>query len=157
MISAVFDSVALLQAAMNENGPAGACLAFVDAGHVKLFISPETLEEIREVLHRPEIRTSVRKLTDEYVLDFIDRLVDKGHMIEGVPNVYQLGRDPKDTPFLNLAITTQVPFIVSRDHHLVDLMKDDAFRKAYPGLAIIDPVAFLKIVRAEIAKEAGSS
>jgi hypothetical protein len=34
-------------------------------------------------------------------------------------------------------------------------MKDDEFRKAYPGLTIIDPVAFLKHVRTEVAKELG--
>ncbi len=155
MIAAVFDSTALLQAAGSKKGPAGACLAFVDEGRVKLFLSAVTLEEIRDVLHRPEIRKAFRQLTDENVLDFLDRLVDMGHMIEDVPNVYRLARDPKDEPYVNLAIATQTHFIVSRDHHLLDLMKDDEFRKSYPALTIIDPVAFLKHVRAEVARELG--
>ena len=156
MISAVFDSTALLQAAGSKKGPAGACIAFVDEGRVKLLISATTLEEIREVLHRPEIRKAFPKLTDENVLDFLDHLVDKGHMIEDVPSVYRFARDPNDEPYLNLAIATQAPFIVSRDNDLLDLMKNDDFRKAYPGLTIIDPVAFLKHVRAEVAKELGT-
>ena len=60
-----------------------------------------------------------------------------------------------DEPYLNLAIATQAPFIVSRDNDLLDLMKNDEFRKAYPALTIMDPVAFLKHVRTEVAKELG--
>ncbi len=155
MIPAVFDATALLQAAASKKGPAGACLAFIDEGHVKLFLSAVTLEEIHDVLHRPEIRKAFPKLTDEHVLDFLEHLVDKGHQIEEVPSIYRLDRDAKDERYLNLAIATQAPFIVSRDNDLLDLMKDDAFRKAYPGLTILDPVAFLKHVRAEVAKELG--
>jgi putative PIN family toxin of toxin-antitoxin system len=154
MISAVFDTTTLLQAATSRNGPAAACLAFVDDGHVKLYVSTITLDEIREVLNRPDTRKSfAKKLTDESVLDFLDHLVDKGHMIEDVPRVYQYKRDPDDEPFLDLAIATQTPFIVSRDNDLLDLMKDDDFRKAYPALAIVDPPSFLAYVRAEIAKK----
>jgi predicted nucleic acid-binding protein len=54
-----------------------------------------------------------------------------------------------------LAIAAQAAFVVSRDNDLLDLMKDEEFRKAYPALAILDPVAFLRHVRAEVAKELG--
>jgi putative PIN family toxin of toxin-antitoxin system len=156
MISAVFDTTTLLQAATSRKGPAAACLAYVDDGQVKLFISTVTLDEIREVLSRPNIRKSFsKKLTDENVLDFLDHLVDKGHMIEDVPRVYKYKRDPDDEPFLDLAIATQASFIVSRDNDLLDLMQDDEFRKAYPALAIVDPPSFLAHVRAEIAKDSG--
>src|SRR5207253_8987425 len=120
----------------------------VDDSRVKQFLSATTLEEIRDVLHRPGIRKSFPVLTDESVFDFLDHLVDKGHMIEDVPIVYRYPRDPKDEPCINLAITAQASFIVSTDNDLLDLMKDSAFRNAYPALAIVDPVAFLKHVRA---------
>jgi predicted nucleic acid-binding protein len=43
------------------------------------YVSTVTLDEIREVLNRPEIRKSFsKKLTDESVLDFLDHLVDNG-------------------------------------------------------------------------------
>jgi predicted nucleic acid-binding protein len=96
-------------------------------------------------------------LTDESVLDFLDHLVDKGHMVEDVPRVYQYKRDPDDEPFLDLAIATQASFIVSRDNDLLDLMKDDDFRKAYPDLAIVDPPSFLAHVRSELAKTTGGT
>ena len=153
MIAAVFDATTLLQAAANKKGPAGACLTFVDACAVKLFLSAVTIDEIRDVLHRPEIRKALPKLTDELVFDFLEQLVDKGHLIEEVPAVFRLERDPKDEPYVDLAIATQAPFIVSRDRDLLDLMKDDEFRKAYPWLTIVDPPTFLARVRAAFANE----
>ena len=120
---------------------------------MKLFLSAVTLEEIREVLHRPAIRRAFPKLTDENAQEFLDHLVEKGHMVEDVPKVYQLERDPDDEPYLDLAIAAQAAFIVSRDNDLLDLMKEEEFRKAYPALTIADPVAFLKHVRSEVAKE----
>jgi predicted nucleic acid-binding protein len=71
------------------------------------------------------------------------------------PNVYEYNRDPDDKPFLDLAIATQSPFIVSRGNDLLDLMKDDDFRKAYPALAFVDPPTFLAHVRSEVAKTTG--
>jgi putative PIN family toxin of toxin-antitoxin system len=155
MISAVFDSTALLQAATNRKGPAGACLTFVDEGRVKLFISAALLEEVRDVLSRPDFRKAFPTLTDENVQNFLEHLVDKGHTVEDIPAAYRLNRDPDDEPFVNLAIASQAAFLVSRDKHLLDVMNDVAFRKAYPALTILDPVAFLKHVRAQVAKELG--
>jgi putative PIN family toxin of toxin-antitoxin system len=155
MIPAVFDTTTLLQAAASSKGPAGACLALADEGRVKLHLSAVTFDEIRDVLNRPEIRKAFPKLTDQHVAGFLDHLADKGHRIENVPLVYRFDRDPKDEPFLNLAIATQAPFLVTRDTDLLDLMKDDEFRKAYPWLTVLDPVGFLKHVRTEVAKELG--
>ena len=155
MIAAIFDCTTLLQAAANKKGPAGACLTFVDEGAVKVFHSAVTLDEIRDVLNRPEIRRTFPKLTDESVLNFLDHVVDKGHMVEDVPTVYRFERDPNDEPYLNLAIAVHAPFLVSRDKDLLDLMNDDEFRKAYPWLTILDPPAFLSHVRAEVARELG--
>jgi putative PIN family toxin of toxin-antitoxin system len=157
MIAAVFDGMTFLQAATNRKGPAGACLALVEEGHVKLFVSADILEEVRDVLYRPALRKAFdKKLTDDIAQDFLDHVVDVAHAAEHVPPVYRLDRDPDDEPYLNLAIATQASFLVTRDHHLLDLMDDDGFRKSYPGLTIIDPAAFLKHVRTEIAKNAGN-
>jgi putative PIN family toxin of toxin-antitoxin system len=157
MIPAVFDCMTFLQGVTNRKGPAGACLALVDEKHVKLFVSADILEEIRDVLHRPKIRKSFPTLTDEVVQDFLDHVVETAHAVENVPSAYKLGRDPDDERYLNLAIATQATFLVSRDNDLLDLMKDDAFRKAYSDLAIVDPPTFATHVRSEIAKTTGST
>lgn len=60
-----------------------------------------------------------------------------------------LPRDPKDEPYLNLAVAAQATFLVSRDLDLLDLIKDAAFRQRHPDLNILDPPAFL----AEMARQ----
>ena len=157
MISAVFDGMVFLQAVGSRTGPAAACLSLVEQKHVKLLVSAEILEEVRDILYRPGVRKGFPTLTDEIVDEFIDHVVDLAHAIEQVPVAYRLDRDPDDECYLNLAIAAQAPLLVSRDKDLLDLMKDDAFRKAYPTLAIVDPPSFLAHVRAEIAKSTGSN
>lgn len=155
MIAAVFDATTLLQAATNRRGPAGACLALVDEGHVRLVTSDVALEEIREVLQRPAIRRAFPRLTDQSVQDFLEHIVEKAQKMEHVPAVYRLTRDPDDEPYVDLAIASKAGFLVSRDKDLLDLMKNEEFRNTYQSLSILDPVAFLRHVRAQIAKELG--
>ena len=155
MTTAAFDCVVLLQAAANPNGPAGACLSLVESGHVKLFLSPQILVEARDVFTRPKTRTRFPQLTEEVIDGYLLKVATLATFVHVVPDAIQFRRDPTDEMYLNLAIATQAPFIVSRDNDLLDLMKVDDFRKVYPALTIIDPVAFLKHVRTEIAKEVG--
>ena len=154
MTPAVFDCVVLLQAAANPAGPAGACLTLVESGDVKLFLSSAILEEARDVFLRPATRKRFPKLNQENVDRFLLKVATLAQFVHEIPAGTPLSRDPKDEPYLQLALATQAPFIVSRDKDLLDLMKDEEFRKTYPELVIIDPAAFLKHVRAEIAKEA---
>lgn len=157
MISAVFDCMTFLQAVTNRRGPSGGCVTLVEEKHVKLFVSTEILEEVGEVLDRPKIRKSFPTLTDEVAQDFLDHIVETSHAVENVPSAYHLDRDPDDERYLNLAIAAQASFIVSRDKDLLDLMKDEAFRKAYPNLSIVDPPTFASHVRSEIAKTTGTN
>lgn len=55
MIGAVFDCMVFLQAATNDQGPAFACISFVEAGDVMLSISGSILAELKDVLTRPEL------------------------------------------------------------------------------------------------------
>ena len=153
MTSAVFDCVVLLQAAANPSGPAGACLAFVESGDVKLFLSAAILEEARDVFLRSATRKRFPQLTEENVDRFLLKVATLSTFVHDVPATERFSRDPADEMYLHLAIATQVSFIVSRDKDLLDLMKDDAFRKAYSALAIIDPPSFLTHVRSEIAQK----
>lgn len=67
MITAVFDCMVFLQAATNAQGSAYACLSLVEAGHVSLNASSPIIEEIRDVLTRPEIQARFPSLTIERV------------------------------------------------------------------------------------------
>lgn len=55
IIRVVFDCNIFIQLLLNPNGAAAKCLETVRSGKAKLFISKETLEEIRDVVLRPNI------------------------------------------------------------------------------------------------------
>lgn len=61
-----------------------------------------------------------------------------------MPRIEKLDRDPKDEPYLNLAIAAKATYLVSRDRDLLDLMADPTFRQRHPDLLILDPVEFLR-------------
>jgi putative PIN family toxin of toxin-antitoxin system len=155
MTTAVFDCVVLLQAAANPRGPAGACLDFVEAGDIKLFLSSDILDEARDVFTRPTVRNKFPRLTEEYVERFLLKLASLATLLHDVPSASDLPRDRKDEAYLDLAIATRASFIVTRDRDLLDLMHDDVFRNAEPWLTIVDPSAFVSHVRAEVARRFG--
>jgi putative PIN family toxin of toxin-antitoxin system len=155
MIAAVYDCVIYVQAALSRKGPAFACLSLAEAEHVRLCISPNILEEVKRTLDQPALRKRYVKITDESVAEFLDYLESISTISQDAPTLFVSSRDPKDERYINLAIETSSPFVVSRDLDLLDLMKDKAFRTKYPRITVLEPVAFLKHVRAEVAKELG--
>ncbi len=143
---AVFDCMVFLQGAGRPAGPARACFRLVDEGKVTLCVSADILAEVRDVLTRPRTQKKFPLLTPEWVEEFVKNVESKAVMIAGVPKVYTLDRDPKDEPYLNLAIATGATLLVSRDKDLLDLMNDEKFCQRYPALTILDPVAFLQTI-----------
>lgn len=145
----VFDCMTFLQAAISPTGPAAACLRLVEAGVVLLVTSPVLFDEIRDVFNRPKIRRRNPRLTDEAVGAFLGRIATLAPPRPDAPTVFPYPRDPKDEPYLNLAIASGAKCLVSRDNDLLDLMRDDnadgkTLRALCPGLTILDPVAFLQ-------------
>src|SRR5262249_35500637 len=98
---------------------------------------------------RPGVHKKLRTLTPSRVADFIARVERFAVVIDPVPEVVSLKRDPKDAKYLNLAIAGGAELVVSRDNDLLDLMSSTdpeavAFRRAHPNIRIVDPVAFLQ-------------
>lgn len=155
MISAVFDCVVYVQAAISSDGPAGSCLTFAEKGDVKLFASSATLAECRETLSQPKLRFRFPHLTDERVEYFLQRVGQIAEFVHDVPAVFRLTRDPDDAMYVDLAVATHASFLVRRDKDLLSLMTDEAFCKLHPELAVIPPAAFLAHVRKEIANQLG--
>jgi putative PIN family toxin of toxin-antitoxin system len=146
--TAVFDTGIVLQATISENGPAAKALRLFDDDVLTLFVSEELLDEMRTVLTRPVIRKKNARYTDEDIESLLTRLKQKGTLIDPLPAHFQYERDPEDEHVINLAIEGKVEYLVSRDKDLLDLMTDPDFQARYPGLMVLDPVAFLKRIGA---------
>ena len=144
----VFDTMLFLQAVGSGRGAAYAALRRFEAGEFRLFVSRETLEEVRDVLSRPEIRRKLSLLTDERVDALIGLVENRATLVDPVPRRVSYERDPKDEPVLNLAIEAKAHYLVTRDNDLLDLMKENdpdgnALRGQITGLTILEPGAFL--------------
>jgi len=152
---AVFDCNIFLQALIAEEGPAAACIELVDAGRVTLILSPETLAEAVDVLNRPHLRRKFHTLTEQRVREFLDRAQAVAVMVADVPRLVNLERDPKDEPYINLALKAGAQYLVTWDKDLLCLMEDQPdtidFKSRFPHFRILTPVAFLR----EFAPEGG--
>ncbi|MGP0062851.1 MAG: putative toxin-antitoxin system toxin component, PIN family [Isosphaeraceae bacterium] len=144
MTRVIFDCMVLLQAAARSQGPAAECLRLVEAGRLKLFLSPAIVAEVRDVLTRPRTLKKFPTLTPEAVHLFLQDLQVHAAIMDQIPHRFSLPRDPKDEPYLNLAIEAGARYLVSRDRDLLDLMTDEAFRRSFPDLVILDPVELLR-------------
>jgi putative PIN family toxin of toxin-antitoxin system len=146
---AVFDAMVFLQAAANRAGPSGACLDHARSGSINLITSPETVAELRGLLARPNIREKFPRLTDEVAEVFVREVERTSTSIDEVPRVFEYPRDPKDEPYVNLAIAAQADDLTSRDRDLLDLMQDPDFVARLPAIRVLDPVSLLREIEAE--------
>lgn len=158
-LTAVFDCMVYLQAAISGTGPAAELLRHAERGNILLFVSREILQKICEVISRPEVVLKNQYLTAEFVEAFLVRVSQTASFVKAIPSHFSYLRDQKDEKYINLAVEADAEYLVSRDRDLRDLMTDytpevKEFRQRFRHLKIVDPVEFLRIVRAmDIALE----
>lgn len=147
----VVDCMVFVQAAASQRSQAARILDLLDEGRITLYVSKLILAEARYVLNRSDVRASLRKLTDVAVEALFERLDQNATLIKQVPTRFVYSRDPKDEPYINLAIEMKADYLVSRDNDLLDLMKWDKeegreFQKRFRFLKIVTPENFLAAV-----------
>ena len=146
---AVFDCPLFLQAMLRGGGPAAACFDLVDNGRLLLVVSHGVLAEVQDVLTRPKLLRKYPQLASPRVAEFLARVVELARFLDPVPAAFSYPRDPKDQPYLDLAIATKADFLVSRDQDLLDLQDSNSepaqeLRRYAPKLSILDPVELLR-------------
>jgi len=104
-----------------------------------LVLSQAILEEIEEVLTREKIvkRTG---MSQEEKIEFIEELLEIAFVVSGKKEIQVIQADPDDNKFVTAAIEGFADYIVSGDHHLLDL-------KTYEGITILSPNDFLAILK----------
>jgi putative PIN family toxin of toxin-antitoxin system len=143
----VCDCNVLFQAMVSASGPARAVVDAAAKKRVTLVLSDYVLRELEGVVARPHL---VRRfgITAQGVADFMASLVLNGAMIDDVPHVFDLPRDPKDAHFVDLAVAADARLIVSRDNDLLSLgdlasAEGRDFAARFPGLEILTPPQLL--------------
>ena len=144
----IFDCNIYLQAFLSTKGVASRCLKLIDDELVELFISRNIFNEVKDVLSRPEFQVKFSHTTPENLAIFLEYIKEKAIFVRSVGKHFELPRDKKDEPYLNLAIEIKGDFIVTWDRDLLDLMTDISvngkeFRQKSRPLKIVEPIEFL--------------
>ena len=148
---AVYDCMLFFRAASRPNR-VRPLFDLVHNGDVTLCFGPDVLAEIRDVLTRPKLIAKYPALTPEAVDAFLAQHLRVATWVTDVPEHFVLSRDPKDSKYLNLAITAGAPYVVTTDLDLLDLMTSQDpeavdFRARFPTVKCLDPATFEATVR----------
>lgn len=127
MIKVVFDTVVFVRSLINPNSWWGKIL-FQHTDSYRLIVSREVLQEIIEVLQRPEITSLFHTIAG----------LDKERIIEIISHA-EVVEISKDDKFLATARIANAHYLVSADKDLLDL-------KEYKGVKIIHAEEFLQIL-----------
>ncbi|MGI8670366.1 MAG: putative toxin-antitoxin system toxin component, PIN family [Aridibacter sp.] len=157
-IKTIFDCNIIWQSFFFEDGVSAKCKRLVDDGIISLFLSLEVLEEMREVMTRPEFLVKFETITVTMVETYLQELAKKSILIKSVPAEFKLPRDTDDEIYINLAVESDADFIVTRDKDLLDLMSSydsvsKEFRQRFRPLKIVEPLEFLQIVNEQMRKD----
>ncbi len=146
----VFDCMVFVQA-IASRGSAHRCFEEVTSGTMRLLSSVDTLQELRNVLERPELQRKLPGITPRRVQALMHHLCELAVLIEPVPSHVTFPPDPKDEPYLDLAIEGKALCIVTRDRALLRLADPcDPLSSAisrWPELQVLVPEDFLKANR----------
>lgn len=114
----VLDANVLVSAAISQAGPPRQIVsAWVDE-RFELIASPALLVELHDVLARPKFR---RWISIELANEFIAGIAEAAVIVDDPAELPGLSPDPDDDYLIALARTAKADYLVSGDHHLLDL------------------------------------
>lgn len=133
MIRAVFDTNILISAILCKGKPRD-ILSSVIERKIVLVLSRDIIEEFALVIKRRKF--GLAEDEQRLLVEFIIKLAD---VIETKSSFNEIKDDQNDNMVLNCAFDGRVNFIVSGNHHLLDL-------KEFKGIKIITADEMLKII-----------
>jgi len=138
----VVDANVLVSAVISTRGSPGEIVRLWKAGAFELVASPSILSEVQRVICYPKIQQRYN-LPEKEVRTFLALLSSHTMVVEPARELSIISSDdPSDNQYLACATAGQAAYIVTGDHHLLDLRR-------YEGVDILSPAAFLAILRLE--------
>ena len=133
----VLDANIFASALIKPDSKPGKVLDLLRQVQVEIVLSPPIIKEIKRILLYPKISRYHHKSIQEIDAYFEDLLIF-AWMVEGEDVVDVIKADPTDNKYLACAHEGEADYIVSGDHHLLDL-------GAYEGIPIITASEFISI------------
>ena len=117
-------------------GPSNTIFRLAECKLITLCVNGHILNELQDVLHRSKFKKRLEAI-DETPRSVLSALTDLCEIFATTPGPPAVKKDPTDNNVIACAIASNSRFIISGDHHLLDL-------KAYNAIPILTPSEFLK-------------
>lgn len=138
MISAVLDTNVLASGSITPLGIPGQILQAWRRGEFTLVVSPEILDEVREVMTRPKLLERYERSLED-VDGFVGVLESNGQMVQPPGGGRWVAEDPDDDKFIAAGLAAGADYVVSADRHLLGLGRVE-------GLMMVSAARFLAIL-----------
>lgn len=138
MIKVVLDTNVLVSAHLTRHSNAEKILSLAEADSIEIYLSPQIFRELEATLLSPKLM-KILKETPKQVRHSIMLLKEFVKMTLGMLNVDAVKADPDDNIILACAMESHADYIISGEHHLMDLA-------SFEGISIINPDTFLKFM-----------
>lgn len=151
---AVYDTMVFFQwAVLPEHRQHRTVKALYD-GSIRLCLSPELLNEIRDVLTRPELISRFSLLTAARVDAVLQETRKYADWFDHVPRRFSLPLHAKDNHLFDLAIEANADFLVTWEARLLRLQDAPVFEASRlgdlaPNLRIVEPKALAEILSSQ--------
>jgi putative PIN family toxin of toxin-antitoxin system len=131
----VVDTNVLVSAFLNKHSLPRKILNLQQTGRYQMVVSEEIMHEYQRVLTEPDLLMHHHLSTDR-IVRYLTLLKQANIVVTPTMHVSVVKDDPDDDKFLSCALAGNAEYLISGDHHLLDL-------QAYKGTQILTPFAFL--------------
>jgi putative PIN family toxin of toxin-antitoxin system len=127
----ILDTNIVVRGFINVQSASGQILRACQRRQVLPLMSRAILSEYRAILRRPSILEKYPELEHPRVADAIERLLYVSELHRPVGVRFSFPRDPKDSPFLELAIAASATHLITTDQDMLSLAagRDDASKR----------------------------
>ena len=132
----VLDTNVLISAIISSKGSPAKILDLWREGAFDLVFSEETLKELIDVMSRPKL-LRITGINEDELNRLVSYLRNSSIVVDSSEDISIAIEDPNDTKFISCAVQAGAKYIVSGDHHLLDVEK-------FEGTAIVTPAEFLR-------------
>jgi len=138
MIKAVLDTNILVSGLISSKSYPFRIIQSWHQNKFILVVSAEILQEVKRVLNYPKIRKNyclTKRIIEQYFYGF----QAFSQICQPIEKINLVADDPDDNKFVEAAVSGQVDFLVSGDHHLLNI-------KQYQNIKIITAKKFVQIL-----------
>ncbi len=141
---AFYDAMVMLQWAALPPQRQHTTVTALSSGQLRLAMSRQMLEELRNLFFRPELQARLPSLTPRHAAAILQKALESADWFESIPQLHLLPLHSKDDHLFDLAIEAEAVYLVTWEKRLLKLRNAHTpeakrLRQLAPQLKILTP------------------